>query len=99
MCLEKSILINQVGKTEKITFSKCMNHLWESRWTEKVFVFVHVEKIQTQDFKQVFYLFLNPKQNRPSPKPITMMKYLSSKTNTNNKICMKVVTWHVIEKS
>ena len=64
-----------------------------------MFIFVHVEKIQTQDFKQIFDLFFNPMQNRPSPKPITIMKYLSSKTNTNHENCMNVVIWHVITKS
>jgi len=39
------------------------------------------ENIQTQDFKQVFDFVFNPMQNEPSPKPITMMKYLSLKTS------------------
>jgi hypothetical protein len=38
-------------------------------------------------------------QNRLSPKPITMIKYLSSNTYINYESCMNVVIRHVIEKS
>jgi hypothetical protein len=34
-----------------------------------------------------------------SPKPITMIKYLSSNTDINYESCMNVVIRHVIEKS
>jgi hypothetical protein len=38
-------------------------------------------------------------QNGSSLKPITMMKYLSSKTNINYESCMNIAIWFDFENS
>jgi len=36
-------------------------------------------------YLKVFFFFFNSMQNKSSPELITMIKYISSKTNTNHK--------------